>query len=45
LETDRPDYALVFAYNYMDEIVKKETAFLSRGGKFIVPLPEPMILE
>jgi len=45
LETDRPDFALVFAYNYLDEIVRKEAGFVDRGGKFIVPLPDPMILE
>jgi hypothetical protein len=34
-----PDYALLTAWNYEDEILAKERRFLSHGGKFIVPLP------
>lgn len=35
-----PDLAIMTAWNYEPEIVQKEQAFLSRGGRFIVPLPE-----
>ncbi|MCO6429480.1 MAG: class I SAM-dependent methyltransferase [Deltaproteobacteria bacterium] len=42
---DNADYAVVFAYNYLQEILDKEKDFLARGGKFIVPLPEPKIIE
>jgi novobiocin biosynthesis protein NovU/D-mycarose 3-C-methyltransferase len=35
-----PDYAIMTAWNYEPEIVRKEQAFLSNGGRFIVPLPE-----
>jgi methylation protein EvaC len=41
--TDPPDYALVFAYNYLEEIQKKESVFTRNGGKWIVPLPEARI--
>jgi len=41
---DPPDYAVVFAYNYLEEIMRKEVTFTERGGKWIVPLPEPRIL-
>lgn len=44
-KNDNPDYALLFAYNYFDEIMKKEKDFIERGGRFIVPLPEPKIIE
>ena len=44
-KNDKPDYALLFAYNYFDEIMKKEKDFIDGGGRFIVPLPEPKILE
>ena len=44
-KNDNPDYALLFAYNYFDEIMKKEKDFIDRGGRFIVPLPEPKIIE
>ena len=45
LKKDDPDYALLFAYNYFDEIMEKEKDFIKRGGRFIVPLPEPKIIE
>lgn len=38
------DYALLGAWNHSEEILGKEKGFLSRGGKFIVHLPEPRIL-
>lgn len=44
-KNDNPDYALLFAYNYFDEVMKKEKDFIDRGGRFIVPLPEPKIIE
>ena len=45
LTDDNPDYALLFAYNYFDEVMEKEKDFIERGGRFIVPLPEPKIIE
>jgi SAM-dependent methyltransferase len=39
-----PDYAIMTAWNYEQEIVRKEQAFLSRGGRFIVPLPDVRIV-
>lgn len=39
-----PDYAIMTAWNYEEEIVRKEQAYLSRGGRFIVPLPEVRIV-
>lgn len=45
LHQDCPDYALVFAWNFFSEIFEKENDFRMKGGKFIVPLPEPKIIE
>ena len=39
-----PDYAIMTAWNYEPEIVRKEQTFLSGGGRFIVPLPEVRIV-
>jgi len=39
------DYAFLFAWNHAEEIMKKEQEFISRGGRFIVHLPEPKIVE
>ena len=45
LLTDQPDYALLLAWNFAPEIIKRETVFQKRGGRFIVPIPEPKIIE
>lgn len=44
LETDTPDYALILAWNFKDEIMRKNKLFKNRGGKFIIPVPEVKIV-
>lgn len=39
-----PDYYIMFAWNYKEEILNKEKEFLKKGGKFIIPLPEVEII-
>jgi len=39
-----PDYALLFGWNHAEEIMAKEQAFRTRGGKWIVYVPEVKIL-
>ena len=41
----KPDYAVMFAYNYKKEILDKEKKFVKSGGRFIIPLPEPKIVN
>lgn len=45
LRDEQPDYALLFAYNFFEEVLKKEAEFIRKGGRFIVPLPGPRIIE
>ena len=39
-----PDYLLVLAWNFFDEIREQMADFEARGGKYIVPLPMPVIV-
>ncbi|GMQ83142.1 MAG: class I SAM-dependent methyltransferase [Rhodothermia bacterium] len=40
-----PDYAVLFAWNHLNEIMQKETTYSIRGGKWIVYVPEVKVLE
>ncbi|SHH70892.1 class I SAM-dependent methyltransferase [Bradyrhizobium erythrophlei] len=40
---DPPDYLLIFAWSFFDEIRKKNASYLARGGRMILPLPKVSI--
>lgn len=42
---DKADIFLVLPYGFIDEFVRRESAWLKAGGEFVVPLPEFRVIR
>jgi hypothetical protein len=45
LAIKKPDVVVILAWIYAEPILKRNRAYIDAGGKFLVPLPEPQIVD
>lgn len=44
IAADKPDYVVILPWNHKDEIMRQQAQIAEWGGKFIIPVPDPVII-
>lgn len=44
IAADAPDCLLILPWNHAAEIMRQEAGFAGRGGRFIIPIPQPRLV-
>ena len=45
IEADPPSHLLLLAWNLSQEVMEEQKAFRQGGGRFVIPVPHPRVLE